>query len=590
MKGTLWKILSQLAPSVLDDLEESSVDAELLVAKFDEALADEALAKFAEQEAPPYKLREILELRRAAKMLRGGDVKGALDLIEQIIGAAGEPEPEAESDPETEPTQESKPEPEPKKEASMSAPKTEAPVHTDGLTEAERARLAELEHEASELRVDRMVESTALPPAIKNKLRESFRGKVVDRDAIQGAIKAELDAFEALKRDGVIHDPGAHAKGVSLIESGYTKLDKFQIGMHKLVSGSEVLTDKEKAAGVPAFRGIREAYETITGDTEHRGRIDRKRISQDYFAVLKEAVDTAGFPQILANTLNRKMVRDYNMLNFQWRDFVNTSSARDFRNQELVRFGGYLNLATVAESAAYPALASPTDENVQYSVVKRGGTETVTFEVIKNDDVRFVQKIPTRMARAAARTLEQRAMDLILSYTAAINDTNVYDGTVLYDAAHNNITATALTWGNVWAAIEAMGQQTEADSAEPLGVRPKYLLVPPQLEQEAREIVESTDRPDTGDRATNTLRGMVEVRVNHFLRGDATNWYLIADPAQNETIEISFLDGKQEPEMLVQDTPTVDNVFTNDIITYRVRHIYEGAVVDYRSFYGAIVP
>ena len=56
-----------------------------------------------------------------------------------------------------------------------------------------------------------------------------------------------------------------------------------------------------------------------------------------------------------------------------------------------------------------------------------------------------------------------------------------------------------------------------------------------------------------------------------------------------EGIEIGFLNGKQEPEILVQDQPTVGNVFVYDTIRYKVRHEYGGAVVDYRAFAGAIV-
>ena len=56
-----------------------------------------------------------------------------------------------------------------------------------------------------------------------------------------------------------------------------------------------------------------------------------------------------------------------------------------------------------------------------------------------------------------------------------------------------------------------------------------------------------------------------------------------------ELIELGFLGGKQTPEILRQDAPGVGAVFTNDVIRYKVRHEYGGAVIDYRGFQGGIV-
>ncbi len=43
------------------------------------------------------------------------------------------------------------------------------------------------------------------------------------------------------------------------------------------------------------------------------------------------------------------------------------------------------------------------------------------------------------------------------------------------------------------------------------------------------------------------------------------------------------------PDMFLQDQPQVGTVFTADQITWKVRHEYGGAVIDFRPIYGAIV-
>jgi hypothetical protein len=71
---------------------------------------------------------------------------------------------------------------------------------------------------------------------------------------------------------------------------------------------------------------------------------------------------------------------------------------------------------------------------------------------------------------------------------------------------------------------------------------------------------------------------------------DTNNWYASVNPLDIPIIELGFLDGKEEPELFVQDMPNVGSMFNNDTLTYKLRHIYGAAVVDYRGVYGAIVP
>ena len=71
---------------------------------------------------------------------------------------------------------------------------------------------------------------------------------------------------------------------------------------------------------------------------------------------------------------------------------------------------------------------------------------------------------------------------------------------------------------------------------------------------------------------------------------DTTSWYVLADPNQLEMIELGFLHGREEPELLIQDGPTQSSVFTNDAIAWKIRHVFGGGFLDYRGGYGAIVP
>jgi hypothetical protein len=166
-----------------------------------------------------------------------------------------------------------------------------------------------------------------------------------------------------------------------------------------------------------------------------------------------------------------------------------------------------------------------------------------------------------------------------------------------YGRTNSNLGATALSSATLSTAIQAMRNQAGyGDSSEILGSvnKPKFLVVPNELEETAYKLtvssvyVQATNSTYAATEPNYLLTyGIKPIIVDSWT--DADNWWLIADPAKVPTIEVGFFNGQQEPELFVQDQPTVGSVFSADKITYKIRHIYGGAILDYRGFYGAIV-
>jgi hypothetical protein len=111
------------------------------------------------------------------------------------------------------------------------------------------------------------------------------------------------------------------------------------------------------------------------------------------------------------------------------------------------------------------------------------------------------------------------------------------------------------------------------------------LIVPAELEEAAyNAFVRNVNLDQT---FVQTLKPEI---VPAWCFADADDWYGLADPAEITTIEVGFLDGAEEPELFIQDGPTEGSMFSNDQVTYKIRHIYGGAFTDYRGVAGAIVP
>lgn len=118
-----------------------------------------------------------------------------------------------------------------------------------------------------------------------------------------------------------------------------------------------------------------------------------------------------------------------------------------------------------------------------------------------------------------------------------------------------------------------MGKQTRAGSGKRYGMTPRTLLVPLDLEETGYNLFVRDTNLDP-DFVQNVKPAVVVVPY----WGDANDWCTVADPAKLPAIEVGFLNGREEPELFVQDMPNAGSLFSNDKITYKIRHIYGGAV------------
>lgn len=146
-----------------------------------------------------------------------------------------------------------------------------------------------------------------------------------------------------------------------------------------------------------------------------------------------------------------------------------------------------------------------------------------------------------------------------------------YDGTTA--AAHDN-----------GAGIIIVGDYIELE--------PRYLVVPSELESIANILRDSEKMPGSNDNAVNQFKGKFEVvPVNTMrLRGNARNWFALADPMEAPLIEVGFVQGKREPELFIQDQQTVfsGRAFDNDETTYKLRQAWGMTVVDPKAAVGGL--
>lgn len=421
------------------------------------------------------------------------------------------------------------------------------------------------------------IAGSKLPQVAKDKLATQFAGTA---------------RFTEAEVDAAITAEGAYL--ARFTESGSVRVPMFgQPGSIEVGDRSAQIKDMLDAFFDPKHkdhrqvRSFKECYVQITGDRDVTGdmrNVDVGRMAES-LGVFREAVTSGTFANALGDSITRRMQQIYageTMLN-DWRKVCRTVPVNDFRTQERFRVGGYGNLPAVAQSGAYAALTSPGDEKATYAVSKRGGTESVTIEAIANDDVGAIRPIPGDLALAANNTLYEFVFDFYRT------SPTIYDTLALYHASHNNLFVAPLAADGVAFAAHrlAMTKQVRAGSGKRLGLTPRIVMVPFDLQEVAyNSFVRNQNNDKTFVQTINP-----EVIVPAYWT-DVNDWCTLADPTSLAALEIGFWRGQEEPELFVQDMPNVGSLFSNDTITWKIRHVYGGAVpVDgFKATTKAVVP
>lgn len=263
---------------------------------------------------------------------------------------------------------------------------------------------------------------------------------------------------------------------------------------------------------------------------------------------------TSDFPEITRDSINKSVLRGFEESAETWDQIAVPGSLGDFKTGHMVGLNVFDDLDAVSEGGEYKyGTIQERGEEIQLGTY--GKLLKITREMIINDDAGIFTRVPEKMGRAAARVPGN------LVYNVLINNGNLKDGNALFSTANGNTFAAVLDYDGLDALNVAM--TTQAFDGKTLGIRPQKLVVPPQLELTARQLMLS-ELADSENQA-NVFRNRFDVVVEHRLSGDAAQWYLLADPALFDTIMVAFLDGNQQP--FVDEKEGWDT----DSIQYKIR-------------------
>ena len=398
--------------------------------------------------------------------------------------------------------------------------------------------------------------------------------KLIER---QRSVEAKLNEGRVVQ--GIV--PAAGARVSSMLDG----VDQITLALEALMNG----TRPEK--GVAPLQGIREAYIKLSGDHEMTGVFQPQNVTL-------AAVTTATMPYIMANVLNKRVIQMFNIYPRWYEKIVQSEDFPNLQDRRWHKIGGIGEMPTVAEGATYTETEWAEDYETA-GWTKKGHYIGLTLEAMDKDDTGKLRMAPQALAQSAYLTL---CKDVARLFT-----TNSHAGPVMRDtkawfhADHGNLGTSAFSLSSLKATRLAMRKQTEIGSGERLvgGLnKPKYYLIPADLEDTALEILSSRLDPAEGSVTAHNKNNIFAEGEDASARmaaareklivvdywTDTNNWAAIADPNLFPSIGLGYRFGRT-PEVFSVSDPNSGLMFTNDVMPIKVRWFYSLGIIDHRGVY-----
>ncbi|WP_338134897.1 prohead protease/major capsid protein fusion protein [Paenibacillus alvei] len=283
------------------------------------------------------------------------------------------------------------------------------------------------------------------------------------------------------------------------------------------------------------------------------------------------------FQGIISNAVDKTLSNAYQEVPTTFQSWTSRGSNADFKAAEHYRISEAGELQLTPQNGEIPYDDPMKDEKVTKSVLTYSKRWGFTRESFINDDLSMINRVPRAYVAAAKRGLNR------LVYKMLATNPVIFDGKPLFDAAHKNM-GTILDVPNEATMNEArtaMRLQKAIRGLATLNLTPKYMLVPAALETAATKFIYSpTDMAQGNSAVINVFRNSTTLIVDAELDAySPTAWYLSADPSAVDTVEVTYLRGREEP------TLETHVAFDRLGMEFRIYFDYGVTVLDSRGLY-----
>lgn len=279
---------------------------------------------------------------------------------------------------------------------------------------------------------------------------------------------------------------------------------------------------------------------------------DVKALLEAAFApVQAKGASTYDVGGILSNVANKMIVNAFMAVEQEWTKIATVESVNDLKKHTSYALTGDFEYKELGKGGEI-SHATMGEEEYEKQASSYGRLFVVTEDDMINDDLSAFTRIRRLLGRGAALAQNKVIWTAFLAEVATF-----------WTAARNNYisgASTALSVDALTAAVTKFKKQTDPDS-NPLGLAPKVLAVPVELEVEASRLVNDGEIRVVGASSKETYTtknphaGKYTLCSSQYLNSDAipngsaTHWFMLGDPDDLPTLCVVFLNGQRTPRV-----------------------------------------
>ncbi len=364
----------------------------------------------------------------------------------------------------------------------------------------------------------------------------------------------------------VTHD-GGEAERKSFLEGIENALSHRVAPKETFKKEGTVLTDNGKRFRTMSFSDMVRAYGNRIANID--GTFLNKR------ELMKRVLSTGDFGDVLANVQNKSLKAAYDEMPSTWQPLANEVDNDDFKTIAASELSAAASLLEKPEGGEIQG-SDLTDAKEQYNIKVYARKIPFTFEAMVNDDLRAFQKMPQKMAQAAARTLSDKAWAQITS------NPTMGDGVALFHSTHKNLgTPGAISLTTLSELVKLAGLQTGM-AGEALNIVPKHFITGPTKELLARQFLSQNMLAEQASNINpwaGTLNLIIEPRIETGSGGSDDDFYIAGDKSQVDILEIAYLPGQRSPQVdSYESKETLD-------MNFNVLFMFGVKIIGFRGIY-----
>jgi len=379
-----------------------------------------------------------------------------------------------------------------------------------------------------------------------------------------------LDDFrKAVIDEQIRRKPGVEVPATE-IRMGAAEADKVRAAMTDGLAMRAGMTVAKPADGSTEFRSMR--LLRLAEECVERRDGKRGKFNTDEDLIRSAFTGASVFSGILGNVANKSMSNAYQAAPTTFQLWTGKGSQSDFKTGTRYRISEAGELEKLTAQGEFKH-SEVSEGSATIAIGTYGKKFSLTREAIINDDMGALTRIPAIHGAAVPRGINRLVYKVL-------NDNATFGTAALFHADHGNLGSGALTVTALGAGSAAMRTQKNIGGLEYLNIPPAYLLAPVAKEVVAAQLIGSLVDPSKSNAAINPFANRLTVITDPNLDATSTTvWYLAAAPGVCDTIEVTYLNGREQPTMEMQVS------FDTLGVEWRIYHDFGINLLDYRGLY-----